>query len=106
MINVAIDLCLLLACASIVALRFLGLRRPPLTGWSAEAGDSRVGLSLWVTLGALLGGLFAGARLRFDLDAHGSQGPVNGGLLLVTLVVVVVAASLWAFRTYRRRDAR
>lgn len=105
MINVALDLVLLLACVSILALRFLGLRQPSSTAPSALP-EHRTTLSIWITLGALMGGLIAGARLRVDLASPDAQTPIDGALLLATLGVVALAIGLWVFRNFRTKALR
>ncbi len=103
MINAAIDLVLLLACLSIVALRFVGWPRPPQRVIPADSAEHRTTLSLWPTLATILGILIAAARLRSDLATAQSPAPVDGLLLLVTLVVLIAAIGLWTLRTYWRR---
>ena len=63
MINAAIDLLLLLACAGIVALRFVGWPRPPQSLLPAGSAEHRTTISFWPTLAAVLGILIAAARL-------------------------------------------
>ena len=107
MINAAIDLVLLLACASIVALRFVGWPHPPQSVSAAEPAEHRTTLSVWPTLATILGILIAAARLRNDLTASQSQAPLDSVLLFATLIVLAAAISLWGLRAYwRRRPAR
>ena len=105
MINAAIDLVLLLACASIVALRFAGWPHPPQSAPLDGSPQHRTTISFWPTLAAVLGILIAAARVRADLAASQSpsQAPVDPVLLIVTLVILAVAIGLWALRTYWRR---
>jgi protein-S-isoprenylcysteine O-methyltransferase Ste14 len=105
-INAAIDLLLLLACASIVALRFVGWPHPPQSSSSAAPAQHRTTLSVWPALATVLGVLIAAARLRSDLAASQTNAPINGSLLIVTLIVLAIAIGLWALRAYWRRPAR
>ena len=106
MINAAIDVILLLACASIVALRFVGWPHPPQSGSPSGLPEHRTTISFWPTLAAVLGALIAAARLRADLSAARSQAPIDPVLLIVTLVILAVSISLWALRAYWRRTTR
>lgn len=105
MINAAINLLLLLACASIVALRFVGWPRPPQSILPAGSAEHRTTISFWPTFAAVLGILIAAARLRADLAAPQSA-PVDGVLLIVAIVILAVSIGLWALRSYWRRPAR
>jgi hypothetical protein len=96
--NTAVDLLLLVVCASILALKLLAGRRP----LQANRADQGIGpelvrttLSSWVTLGVVLGAVIVGARLHDDLTTSGPQGPADGRLLVLALVLAAGAVALW-----------